>query len=366
MVGGKNNGGSAVGNATWSFTTIVALPLAAVNPVPADMATAVAIDAVLAWDEVTDAASYDVYFGAILPGTANANVSITTWTPPTMDNDATYQWMVVPMNAAGSALGNATWTFTTIPLFNPPTDLLASAGINLVNLSWVAPLVGIPSGYNIYRDTILITPVPVNGLTYDDTDVVLLSTYSYAVTAVYSSPDGESVPSNLSEAGPTENMPTPTGLAASVNVYEVNLTWDAPGRNQQRAPLGYNLYRDSVLLATISDLGTLSYIDNVGPGSYSYTITESYTMGDSPVSDAVIADVLISNAPTGLALVRSANSISFGWDAIPGAASYNIYYSDTPTGVNGWQLLSNTTTNAFIDIDPIDNMRFYQVTVVSP
>ncbi|MCK9309938.1 MAG: choice-of-anchor J domain-containing protein, partial [Candidatus Cloacimonetes bacterium] len=114
MVVPVNNNGSPTNNATWSFTTIVALPQAAVNPVPLSGSFNVATNASLAWDAVAGASSYDVYFGTTLPAIITASVSTPSWTPPVMANATVYQWKVIPRNIAGGASGAVTWSFTTV------------------------------------------------------------------------------------------------------------------------------------------------------------------------------------------------------------------------------------------------------------
>jgi hypothetical protein len=70
-------------------------------------------NASLVWTSVSNATSYDVYFGNPLPGTATTNVATTTWTPPTMTYNATYYWKIVPKNGFGATSGSpSTWSFT--------------------------------------------------------------------------------------------------------------------------------------------------------------------------------------------------------------------------------------------------------------
>ncbi|HPT72074.1 MAG TPA: BNR-repeat neuraminidase N-terminal domain-containing protein [Candidatus Cloacimonadota bacterium] len=153
-----NSAGNATGCPIWSFSTL-ALPLAAVNPIPADAATDVARDASLAWDAVSGAASYDVYFGATLPVTPNINVSVPTWTPALMDAGTLYYWKVAPKNAAGEAIDCPTWTFTTIPLPNldPPTNLIVNRDGTDMILTW--NLVSGASSYNVYTSTNPHSPI---------------------------------------------------------------------------------------------------------------------------------------------------------------------------------------------------------------
>lgn len=71
----------------------------------------------------------------------------------------------------------------------PPTDLAAEVfGNDNVTLTWGAPVEGIPTGYNVYRDDALIATA--TELSYSDYNIPA-GTHHYTLSAVY--PDGESV-----------------------------------------------------------------------------------------------------------------------------------------------------------------------------
>jgi M6 family metalloprotease-like protein len=74
--------------------------------------------------------------------------------------------------------------------YAPPQSLSASAGNGFVDLSWLTPASGTPTGYKIYKNGSLLTTV--SGLSYHDTSVVNGSTYSYYLRAVYSGGESES------------------------------------------------------------------------------------------------------------------------------------------------------------------------------
>lgn len=116
--------------------------------------------------------------------------------------------------------------------FAPPQNLTATAGNGSVGLSWQAPASGTPSSYKVFRNSTLLTSI--TGTTYTDNAVVNGTQYSYYVTAVYSSPAGESEPSNTVTATPgtiivadfvigSGTSSTGTSAASPINVYYENL-----------------------------------------------------------------------------------------------------------------------------------------------
>jgi hypothetical protein len=93
------------------------VPVQAREPVPADGATAVALDATLGWRPGREAQSHKVYFGAdadaVAAGTAPAtDRTQRSYTPPALDLWTTYFWRVDEVGETGTFEGNL-WSFTT-------------------------------------------------------------------------------------------------------------------------------------------------------------------------------------------------------------------------------------------------------------
>jgi hypothetical protein len=82
----------------------------------------------------------------------------------------------------------------SLPVLNPPTNLIATVIVNDVTLTWDAPASKELIGYKVYRDEVAITPTPVTQTTYLDASVSP-GTHIYGVSAVYT--NGESA-----KAGP--------------------------------------------------------------------------------------------------------------------------------------------------------------------
>ena len=244
--------------------------------------------------------------------------------------------------------------YVTIPNSpNPPQNLSVTPGYSSAHLNWEPPQAGspgTPSSYRIYRSdypngTFTQVHQTSDAVTTSYTDIGLVngSTYYYRATAVFTSPNGESGPSNLVSVT-TEGEPPilnpPQNLQAEVDFQDVTLTWDAPssllGTQPSRlhsdnvgnafsrsesvgnafsrsvsnadkmsafpvAPdlfrnlLGYYVYRGDILL-NVNPTPSLIFSDIlVPPGTHTYHVTAFYTEGES---DAISIEVnVISNLP---------------------------------------------------------------------
>ncbi|PKP05360.1 MAG: hypothetical protein CVU11_00195 [Bacteroidetes bacterium HGW-Bacteroidetes-6] len=123
-------------------------PSCASAPTPANGATGVDPCSVnLSWTAPAGAgcnavASYDIYFGTAAAPPFLLNQTGTTCSMPfALADNTTYYWKVVPKNTAGSAVGCATWNFTTGTTSNPAYCLYGNAinfpgaGTNCVQLT---------------------------------------------------------------------------------------------------------------------------------------------------------------------------------------------------------------------------------------
>lgn len=104
--------------------------------------------------------------------------------------------LAAPAEAAFQQAAAATATHSTDHL-TAPTGLTATAGCNLlafkVSLAWTATTTAFATGYDIYRATgagqpvLLASVTPRTTVTYVDTSVVGLTTYTYTVRTRFAS-----------------------------------------------------------------------------------------------------------------------------------------------------------------------------------
>lgn len=283
--------------------------------------------------------------------------------------DYTYYVKAVYEDPDGmSVASNAVISTPAIPVYNPPQNLTAIAGDTKVTLAWEAPLANrevssdsrvIPPtfvGYVIYRNGVSITE-PITELTYLDTDVVNYTNYSYYIKAVYADPDGESVASNTVQAMPEEALIPVENLTASLDYYDVSLTWEAPN-NPDRAFLGYKVYRNSTLLNT-ELLSVLTYNDlAVDPGNYTYAVTAMYDGGES-IQRTVAVQVDNIQPVRNLTAIVNIYDVSLAWEAPATEERSLLGYSVHRDGV----LLNETpiTELTYIDEDVTFGPHIYMI-----
>lgn len=134
-----------------------------------------------------------------------------------------------------------------------------------VRIAWAASVTA--GGYRVYRNRSLVATV--TGTSWTDTNVAPFTTYSYAVTSTDGS-DRESAPSmeaTITTPAPRDtDAPTaPAALTASATESGVTLAWQASTDN--RAVVGYVIYRDNTVVATVSEV---SWTDGSVAGSTTY------------------------------------------------------------------------------------------------
>lgn len=110
-----------------------------------------------------------------------------------------------------------------------------------------------------------------------------------------------------------EQLLPPTNLTVAIDDHDVHLAWTAPPPT--RALLGYKVYRNAALIATIDNPDSLAYHDLALPsGLYSYGVTAYYTSGESTPAGPVLADVdPVILPPTNLTAVAEERDVVLNW-----------------------------------------------------
>jgi hypothetical protein len=127
-VDARNGAGATTGD-VWAFTTAVVAtpPERTASPLPANLATGIAVTPTLTWAGGDGATSYDVYIGTTLPATPTATTTTRTYRPSTFNASTSYQWRVDARNNTGTTRGDV-WTFTTAAPVAPQLSVEPPAG----------------------------------------------------------------------------------------------------------------------------------------------------------------------------------------------------------------------------------------------
>jgi len=265
--------------------------------------------------------------------------------------------------------GNSSTVTVSVEVPYPPTGLTATVNGDDVSLSWTNPLSGRAlTHYYIYRNAQVIAAVfNPNTLSYQDLNLPN-GLYSYTISAFYSGV--ESAPSAPATAL-VEVLYPPTALAATVNLADVQLSWNIPAtQGGLRAFLGYKVYRDGTLIATVMGGSNHQYTDVSLPnGSYNYAVSAYYNSGES--SQALLNGVVVQVLYPVAVLNYQINSddVQLWWSApasSPGRLSapgrdpleYRLYRDGA--------LLSQSALTSYDDLDLANGLYQYWVTVIYP
>lgn len=320
---------SAVAGSASAFTNLLdaTTTLAAPAGLSAQAISSSRVD--LAWTASAGAAGYQLLrrtsgggsFGAI--GTTTGALSYSD-TGAAQGVSYDYEVLATTPDATSASAGFAT-AITPLPA---PALTLATASGGTISLSWVTIVNA--TGYNILRSSSgSYVPYATVGLTtgYADTSATPGYHFDYvieATNAVTTSADSNSV-------GATLPLDVVSGLGATATATSVSLTWTAT-----TGAAGYRVERSTDGGAHYALLGSLPYT----------TTNASFT--DSPVSNGTAytyhvqaATPLVTgnfsspltitpsfDAPANLrATGVTSTSLSLAWDAVTGAAGYELQRS---------------------------------------
>ena len=197
---------------------------------------------------------------------------------------------------------------------NPVRNLSYELNGHDVVLTWDAPESGTPTGYEVYRETVLLTTT--TELTYTDADLEE-GLYNYCVYAVYNDCQSEFVclEAEVSVCGPVQNL----DYTIDDNLL-VTLTWEAP--EDPTGLVEYQVYMDEELLATTNEL------------TYAFVITEGeHDMAVKAVFEGCEKDVHVAICVVGavqnLTYQMESHNVILNWDAIEGVDQYEVYVNGT-------------------------------------
>ncbi|WP_231506179.1 fibronectin type III domain-containing protein [Paenibacillus sp. UNC451MF] len=252
--------------------------------------------------------------------------------------------------------------YTKISRPSAPAGVAAAAGNGQVDLSWNA-ISGM--SYTVKRSltsggSYTEIATGLNGAAYQDKGVTNGVTYYYVVTA---SMNGL-VSADSNEAAATPQAPQapaqPSGVTAAPENGQVSLSWNAV--------TGAESY--------IVKYGTVSggpYTDIAGVTANAYTIkgltnnkayffvvaavNEVGQSGNSVEVTAVPVQSPPPSAPAGLKATAGQGQVTLFWNAVNGAASYNVKRSTD--GSSFTTIASGVTTNSYVNTGLTNNTQYY-------
>ena len=329
----------------------------AVPVAPAGLtATGGATRVALAWNAVSNATSYNIYWST-QPGVTSQNgtkivVAANSYQQAGLSASTTYYYVVSAANSAGegavSAQASATTSAVVAAVPGAPAGVSATGGSKQVTIAWTA--VPGAASYNVYWSASSgVTPANGSKVSGNSTQLVLTNladgtTYYCVVTALNAV--GESAPSVQLVATTLAPVPAPTapsapvGLSAVGGAKQATVSWTAVA-----GAASYNLYWSTTAGVTpstgtrIAAASSPYVLSNLSAGtSYYFVVTAQNSVGESAPSSQASATTspappALPAVPTGVSAAGGSKQVNVSWPAVSGATSYNLYWSTT-TGVS--------------------------------
>jgi fibronectin type 3 domain-containing protein len=333
-------------------------------------------------DNANNETSYQVTRNGILITTLAANV--TTYVDRAVAGSTAYTYVISAVNTAAVVPSAPVTVTTPVGLPLAPTQLRATTtAIPLqVNLTWVDNATN-ETSYQVLRNNVLLATLPAGSVSYVDTTVTELTTYTYQVVAV--DPAG-TANSGLISVTTLSSVLAPTNLTAVENLrQQATLTWVDNANNETR----YRILRAPVVAGVVGAYATLA---NIAANSTTYTDPATLVIGNqysyqviavktAPVTGVVTlsaaATVGISItlpvpvAPTALTAAVTAARVTLNWvDNATNEATYKVERATVTGGVIGAYAVLNAAlpinTRTFADNSATaGNIYSYRVTAVN-
>ncbi|WP_301002435.1 fibronectin type III domain-containing protein [Capsulimonas corticalis] len=310
-------------------TGVTATPLAAGSP-----------QVQISWTAGAGAAGSKIYRGTTSGGESATPIATisdqsVTYTDTGLTNGQAYYYKVSSTNSGGESTQSAEVTATPMAAPTAPTNLVAVAANQHINLSWTT-VTGAAS-YTILRGTASGGPYSttvasgVTATNYQNLGLTNGTTYYYVVTAT--NVGGTSGNSNQASATPGIAPATPTNLVATGQTSQITLSW-----TPVTGAVGYNIYRYTFAnpqsyAPTYYSVTSNPYVDTglTNGTLYLYQISAVGSNGSESGQSAQV-NAQPASQPIGLAARAGNTQITLSWGASLGGVRSNIYRGTTSGG----------------------------------
>jgi fibronectin type 3 domain-containing protein len=292
---------------------------------------------------------YLIYRGTA-PGSLSqiASLNSTSFNDTGLQHSTAYYYEVRAFNSLGTG-PSASSSAVTAGLPGAPRELTAAPGLDRVIVSWSAPSndSGAPIAcYHLYRglnESTLSLLAVVNGLQYEDLDLVPGTEYLYAISASNAVGEG---PRTIASEGAASLVPpsSPQDLQAQVSYGRIHLHYDSPLSDGGASILTYRVYRgpSGSTLVLLDETSGLDFVDmGVEEGRiYYYRVCAVNAAGEGETSSTVSAEVSTPvsapSSPRNLTAVSQEGQILLSWeppaDSSEAEISHYLVYRTSPNG----------------------------------
>ncbi|NOT43915.1 MAG: DUF1800 family protein [Acidobacteria bacterium] len=319
--------------------------------------------ALIEWDAVADATSYQVFRGVagLWDPAPVATVSRPRVWNTGLQNGTTYDYKVVARNRGGN--GPASAVVSVIPL-GPPTGLTATAGVTSVSLAWQA--VPGATSYTVYRriprDGAAFEPLAANviGLAFVDDGLDSTAWHVYRVQAVAGPHSGPLSTRAAARPLPTPPATAPAGLTAAIRGGRLVLTWarvdDARGYAVYRSATGAF---DDTPVATVGSPVFRQDPPAAGTALW-FQVAAVNAGGSGPVSATIrVSSGAPPVAPSDVQAVGGDGQVTVSWAPVAGADAYHVYRGTAPGDTGAVPVASGVAASPFVDATVVNGQTYY-------
>ena len=285
----------------------------------------------LSWNAVTGADYYRLYYGLtdnVSDAATVNNITNTEYTLENLEYNTDYYFWIASFNTSGGLRAANARSTTTGPEPSAPVQNTPQGQKNAVTVSWNA--VEGAESYNVYYGTTTDIAEATELTGIDGTSCTISDLQSGTVYYTWVKAVTAEGPGSISARMSTITWPdAPTLKPIVVSGNSFTLTWtEVPGAVLYR--IRYSATDDFETATRIDDIRTTTYtIENLEYNTQYYVwVTAANTSGTQRRKYQKTTDpdplTPIQNASQGLF-----QKVKVSWEAVEGAVSYNVYYSES-------------------------------------